>query len=106
MYTKAISGKVSTGPAASRVESWPLRCPFESRRMSRNASRPNSARSMCLTIKQHSAFLFQRGEQFVQRMREGSDAIGQQFFCDQPQVVHSFSGCIPPPRVLRRSAAP
>jgi hypothetical protein len=54
--------------------------------MSRNASAPNSALSGCLTFKQHSAFLFQGRQQFVQRMREGSDAIGQEFFCDRPEV--------------------
>src|SRR4029077_12329399 len=54
--------------------------------MSPNASAPNSVLSGCLTLKQHSAFLLQRSQQLVERMREGGGAISQQFFCDFPQV--------------------
>src|ERR1700674_195475 len=54
--------------------------------MSRNASVPNSVLSGSMTLKQDSALLFQRSQQVVHRMRESSDAIGQQFFCDCPQV--------------------
>ena len=54
--------------------------------MSRNASAPNSVLSGRLTFKQHSPFLFQRRQQFVLRMREGSAAIDQEVFCDCPKV--------------------
>src|SRR5450432_2123227 len=54
--------------------------------MSRNASSSTVAHSGCLTLKQRAAFLLQRGQQLVQRMREGGDTIGQQLFCDYPQV--------------------
>ena len=54
--------------------------------MSRNASSSTVALSGCLTLKQRAAFLLQRGQQLVQRMRESGDTIGQQFFCDCPEV--------------------
>src|ERR1700686_2077267 len=54
--------------------------------MSRNASGTTFALFGCLTLKQRAAFLLQRGQQLVQRIREGDDAIGQQSFCDCPQV--------------------
>jgi len=41
---------------------------FPSRRMSRNASRPISALSGCMTLKHHFAFLQQRVQQFVQNL--------------------------------------
>jgi hypothetical protein len=49
---------------------------------SRNASGPNSTFSIRSSLKQTSMFLFQRGQQFIQRMGEGGDAIGQHFLCD------------------------
>src|SRR5580704_1742889 len=54
--------------------------------MSRNASAPNADLSSCLTLKQHSTFLFQRSQQLVQRMSKSGDTISQQFFCDCPEI--------------------
>src|SRR5580692_11097834 len=54
--------------------------------MSRNASSSTVALSGCLTLKQRAAFLVQRRQQFVQRMSEGGDAIGQELFCDCSEV--------------------
>src|ERR1700694_5973870 len=79
-------GEVSTGPSGSRAEGSPSAVPLKYRCMSCNTSAPNSTLSGRLTLKQHSPFLFQRGQQFVQRMSECSDAVGQQFLCDCPQV--------------------
>src|SRR5579859_89077 len=84
------SGKVSTGPSAPRGERGLSAVPLKRRCMSCNASAPNSTLSGYLTLKQHSAFHFQRGQQFVQRMREGHDAIGEQSLCDYPQVDTQF----------------
>jgi hypothetical protein len=55
-----------------------------------NASGPNSNFSIRQSHKQTSTFLFQRGQQLVQRMRERGEAIGQQFLCDCAQIDTEF----------------